>query len=93
MAKMFMTIKTVYHIRGKSPKVNRSYNANRAVMQCVAHMQINHYGAHVAEVYDDGTGELHAQVKRKADGSLHIHFQRDPQNFETKYAMSHLLGL
>lgn len=86
-------IKTVYHIRKQEPKVNRSKNANRAVTQCVAHMQINHYGAHLAEVFDAETGELHAQVRRKADGSLHIYYKRDPLQFETKYAVSFILGL
>jgi hypothetical protein len=86
------TIKTVYHIHGKEPKVIRSMNANRAVTQCVAHMQINQYGSHIAEVYDNDTGELHAQIKRDVKGTLTIYFRRDPSQYETKYAISHLIG-
>lgn len=84
-------IKTVYHRRGEDPKVNRSKDANRAVAQCVRHMMINHYGSHLAEVYDAETGELHAQIKRSVDGSLKIVFQRDPSKYETKYAVSFLV--
>jgi hypothetical protein len=87
-----LNIKTVYYIRGRDPKVIRSKDANRAVAQCVAHMQINHYGSHVAEVYDDVTGELHAQIKRNAKGELHIWYARNPQDFETRFAVSFLLG-
>lgn len=90
---MQYTIKTVYHIRGKAPKVVRSMNANRAVTQCVGHMQIDHYGAHVAEVYDNATGELHAQIKMDKKGTLHIYLKRNARDYETKYAMSSLLGL
>lgn len=86
-------IKTVYFRRGADPKVNHSKNANRAVTTCIAHMQINHYGSHLAEVYDAETGELHAQVKRSKDGSLHIYYNRDPLEYETKYAIGHLLSL
>lgn len=87
-----LNIKTVYYIRGRDPKVLRSKDANRAVAQCVAHMQINHYGSHVAEVFDDVTGELHAQIRRKVNGEIHIWYKRDPREFETRFAMSFLLG-
>lgn len=87
------TIKTVYYIRGKEPKVTRSLDANRAVATCVLHMQINQYASHLAEVYDDDTGELHAVIKRSIQGQLHIAYNRDPVKYETKYAMSHLLSL
>lgn len=89
---MEFTIKTVYHIRGKKPRIVRSKNANRAVMQCVGHMQINHYGSHLAEVYDEDTGERHCCVKRSIPGELNIEFDRDPAKFETKYAASYILG-
>ena len=86
-------IKTIYYRRGDEPKINKSKNANRAVTTCVAHMQINHYGAHLAEVFDVGTGELHAVIKRNVKGDLHIYLKRDARDFETKYAIGHLLGL
>lgn len=88
-----MNIKTVFHIHGKRPKVRRSKDANRAVTQCVRHMMINHYGAHLAEVYDSETGELHAQIKRNVKGIITILFSRDPQQFETRYSISHLIGV
>lgn len=92
MTTPIMPIKTVYLIKNDKPKIRRSKDANRAVAQCVRHMMVNHYGADVAEVFDDQTGELHAQIKRKKDGTLVIYFKRDPSKFETKYALSYLLG-
>lgn len=86
-------IKTVYHIRDGSTRTNHSKNANRAVSRCVDHMQIDHYNAHFAEVYDAETGELHAQLKWHRDGSLRIYLKRNPRDFETKYAISHLIGM
>lgn len=86
-------IKTVYHIRDGSTKVNRSLNANRAVSRCVDHMQIDHYNAHLAEVYDAETGELHAQLKWCNDGTLRIYLKRNPREFETRYSISHLIGV
>lgn len=88
-----LTIKTVYHTRDGSTRINKALNANRAVEKCVAHMQIDHYNAHLAEVYDVETGELHAQIKWNRDGTLRIYLKRNPRNFETKYAISHLIGL
>lgn len=88
-----LTIKTVYYRRGEDPKITRSGNANRAVANCVLHMQINQYGSHLAEVYDDETGELHAQIKRSVTGAIHIVYSRDPLKYETKYAFGHLLSL
>jgi hypothetical protein len=86
-------IKTVYYRRGKDPKVNRSKDANRAVGTCVLHMQINQYGAHLAEVYDAETGERHCAVKRSVTGKLTIEYDRDPAKFETKYAIGFVLNL
>lgn len=86
-------IKTVYHIRDGGTRTNHAKNANRAVEKCVAHMQIDHYNAHLAEVYDAETGELHAQIKWRRDGTMQIFIKRNPRDFETKYAISHLIGL
>jgi hypothetical protein len=90
---MKRTIKTVYYRRGEDPRVTRSSDANRAVATCVLHMQINHYGAHAAEVYDDETGELHAALRRSVTGRITIEYQRDPAKYETKYAVGHLLAI
>ena len=75
-------IKTSFYLGKDTVHVNSSTDANRAVAQCVAHMQVNHYGATVAEVYDHTTGELHAVVKRHVQGSINISYRRDPLAFE-----------
>lgn len=92
MTDKIMKIKTVYHIKGKKMKTLRSKDANRAVAQCVRHMIVNHYGSHLAEVYDDGTGELHAQLKLMKDGTLVVYMKRDAKQFETRWALSYLIG-
>jgi hypothetical protein len=84
---MTLDIKTVYLSRGAELKVNRSSDANRAVAQCVYHMQVNHYGARVAEVYDSHTGELHAQVLRRISGDIKIVYRRDPCKYERKLSL------
>lgn len=84
---MTLPIKTVYHDPHEPVRVNRSRDANRAVAQCVYHMQVNHYGATVAEVYDTYTGELHAQVRRYASGDIKIVYQRDPRQFERRLSL------
>jgi hypothetical protein len=85
-------IKTVYFIRGQKSKIIWSKNANRAVTQCVGHMQIDHYGSHLAEVFDAETGELHAQVKLDKNGVLHIYLKRNARDYETKYSIAHLIA-
>lgn len=85
-------IKTVYYDhRLWVLKTNRAFDANRAVATCVLHMQINHYGASVAEVYDAVSGELHAVLKRGIRGDLGILYKRDPRQFERKYASALVL--
>lgn len=71
-------------------KINSSSDANTAVATCVLHMQINHYGATTAEVYDDSSGQLHAIVKRSINGQLTISYRRDPVAFETRLAIGAL---
>jgi len=78
------TIATEYSFRGNVVKVNRSANPNKAVATCILHMQINQYGATVAEVYDLETGELHAQIKRQTNGNITIAYKRDPMNYVLK---------
>lgn len=95
---MLNAIKTVYYDRKGVPlKVNRSRHANRAVATCVMHMQVNHYGATAAEVYDEETGELHAAMKRKireGKANLDIVFERNPQDFHApgQYALGFLFN-
>lgn len=75
-----MTITTNY-MRGRNHNVvftTRAYHANSAVLNCVKHMQLNHYEADVAEVYDTKTGELHAVVAYKPGiGKIEIVYKRE----------------
>lgn len=71
-------IHTTYYFRKDVVKVNSAKYANNAVLSCVDHMQHNHYGASLAEVYDAHSGVLHAVVKRDMGSStIHILFKRD----------------
>ena len=83
---MSRDIKTVYFLNREVVRTNSSLDANRAVAQCILHMQINHYGANAAEVYDEATGQLHAQVKRKVNGDIVIVYRRDPTKYEYRYS-------
>ncbi len=85
------TIKTVYFNGADVMRTNTSADVNRAVAQCVYHMQINHYGASAAEVYDGEDMILHAQIRLWKDGSIKIVYKRDPQEFENKYTSAVLL--
>lgn len=86
-------IKTKYYVgkRYHDPvRVNHSSDANTAVATCVLHMQINHYGATSAEVYDDESGQLHAIVTRSISGQIQIAYKRDPLKYETRLAIGAL---
>lgn len=83
------TIRTEYMYRRKVKKVNRSSDPNRAVEKCVGYMQINAYGATVAQVYDEATGQLHAEVKRSVSGTIQITFRRNPRDFVTPGTLEH----
>lgn len=76
-------IRTDYYYRGELVKVTRAVHPNRANVNAFRHMQINEYGAGIAEVYDEGTGELHAQFSLSAAGVLRTTFSRDPSQFIT----------
>jgi hypothetical protein len=86
--KLPKTIKTAYWSQGQVVKTNTSLNANRAVTQCVAHMQVNQYGASVAEVYDAETAVLHAVVKRTIAGNISIVYRYEPRDHETKLRLA-----
>lgn len=83
------TIRTEYTFRGRTVKINKSSDPNRAVEKCVGYMQINAYGATVATVYDEATGEVHAEVKRSIQGTIKITFERDPRNYVTPDTLEH----
>jgi hypothetical protein len=76
------TIKTVYRFQGEETKVTTACNPNRAVAKCVEHLQVNDYGATVAEVYDRESGVLHAIVKRSINGSINIAYRYNPEDFK-----------
>lgn len=91
---MLRTIKTKFYVgkRYSDPvRVNSSSNANVAVARYILHMQVNHYGADSAEVYDDATGELHAQIKRSVNGNIVIAYKRDPMNYQPRLAVGAIL--
>lgn len=85
---MTRTIKTYYfNRRHEVIRVNSSTDANRAVAIALLHMQVNHYGARVAQVVDDETSEIHAEVKRGYRGNIEITYQRDPAQYERRISL------
>lgn len=58
-------------------RVNQSVHCNTAVKNCVHHMQLNHYGATVAEVFDTRDGVLHGVVTHNVVGEINILFHRE----------------
>lgn len=63
-------IRTDYYLRGEIVRTTRSIHPNNATRNCFDHMQMNDYGADVAEVYDEHTGDLHAVFTYSVDGKL-----------------------
>jgi hypothetical protein len=74
---MERNIQTTYFYRDEVVKVNRSASANSAVVRCVDHLQMNHYGASTAEVFDALSGQLHAVFRYSTTGEIRIIFKRD----------------
>ena len=74
---MKRTITTNFYHRKELVKTNNAAYANNAVLRCVDHLQINHYRATHAEVFDSSDGELHAVVKRHMNGDLEVLFKRE----------------
>lgn len=70
------TIQTVYYSGKLVVKINTSIYANSAVVNCIDHMQQDDYNAHVAEVFDSHTGELHAVITRNMTG-MKIVYKRE----------------
>jgi hypothetical protein len=66
------SIKTKYLNRGEEQHLAHALHANSAVLRCVNNMRLNVYGADVAEVWDDGTGKLFAQVVRRKNNEIKI---------------------
>ncbi len=70
------TIQTTYYRGRKLIKTNTALHSNTAVLRCVDHMQLNHYEATTAEVFDNDNGVLHAVVRRNSKGIVII-FKRE----------------
>ena len=80
------TIKTKYLFQGSQVHLASAKHANSAVLRCVNNMYLNIYGADVAEVWDDYTGELYAQVVRRKNNKVEIVWSRDANyNYVTAY--------
>ena len=80
-------IKTVFYADKEIVKTNSGTDANMAVARCILHMQINRYGAQVAEVFDSETGELHAAIRRHVSGTITITYKRDPSQYERRLSL------
>jgi hypothetical protein len=71
-------IRTVYSgVKGETLKINHASYANSAVLRAVDHMQLNNYGAKVAEVFDSSSGELHAVIRNSMNGEIRIVYERE----------------
>ncbi len=77
MTNIYRPIRTIYYAKSKAVRSNYATYANRAVLHCVDHMQMNHYGARTAEVFDELTGVLHAIVTRSITGTITIVYKRE----------------
>lgn len=70
-------IQTVFYRGKKVIQINRSKWANSAVLRCINHMQLNHYEATHAEIYDNNSGVLHAVITCNVVGKITIVFRRE----------------
>jgi hypothetical protein len=69
------TIVTHYYNGSEIVKTNASSRIERAVPNCIAHMQFKDYDATAAEVFDSQTGRLYVQVKGHPTGDISITFR------------------
>lgn len=74
---MIRSITTSYYRGRELVKTNYAVHANRAVLRCVDHLQLNSYHATHAEVFDSLDGVLHAVTKRRLNGDIEILFKRE----------------
>lgn len=68
-------IVTKYYFRREVKKINRSIHPDRAVLNCIYHLQRNDYQASIAEVVNEETGKLYAVVTRNINGKITIRYQ------------------
>jgi len=57
---------------------NRAKDAGRAMDLAFSHMRQNHYGAFVAEIFNEETGELFGVIIHNAAGKIVTLFEKDP---------------
>jgi hypothetical protein len=69
------SIATVYHCNNRIVKVNRSSRAFYVIPTCIRHMQIDEYGANLAEIYNTLTGKLYAIIRKNVKGEIKILFK------------------
>lgn len=53
-------------------KINRAVHVRSAVLRAVDHMQMNNYGAKLAQVHDERNGKLHRVIVLSAAGKMEI---------------------
>jgi hypothetical protein len=69
-------IQTDYYFNDNLIRSNFAKYASKAVPTAVNHMQLNHYGADVAEVHNNIVGKLHAVITYSVVGKMEIIFKR-----------------
>ena len=65
---------TRYYLDDKIICTNRSSISTNAVVNAVKYMQMNTYGAQLAEVFDHTTGKLFANIVSEPNGDLYISY-------------------
>lgn len=71
-------IVTVYYYKHLIQKTTRGQFADRAVLNCIMHLQKNDYAATIAEIRDDVSGKLIAIITRNVLGKITIRYQNTP---------------
>lgn len=79
---MKMNIVTHYIHKHNVVKINRALNPNSAILRCVNNMQTNFYGADVAQVFNEDTAQLYAEIIRQKDNSIRISYRYDPRDYK-----------
>ncbi len=69
-------IQTIYYYGREVMKINRSSHAMKAFLNCIFHLQKNHYCARVAEIVDE-KGTLIAVITRNIRGVIKVRYQHD----------------
>lgn len=84
-----------YYLRGEIHPTRTSFHTdlNRAVQTAFGHMQINHYGARVAQVVaNHGAYDLQAEIVRRMSGKIETTYHYDTRDAETRYSIASVFG-